>query len=118
MTQRRFTFAGNTEPITYFCNPQEEPVYFPDRSLATLLNVNLSTLRGRLNKYVKNHAGGVRVLMSERAKAQLKSIQFRQNEQGIMYLSQESKPSPVHGHVAINHISLVNTALKEWVSFQ
>ncbi|EGG19935.1 Putative nuclease [Cavenderia fasciculata] len=69
--------AKTNEPVSvqYFCNRDCEPLYFPDRTLATLLQVNLSTLRGRFNRLTKKYSG-IRVLISEKSKARLTNYQF------------------------------------------
>ncbi|KYQ96944.1 putative nuclease [Tieghemostelium lacteum] len=61
--------------IQYFCNKEGEPTYFPDRTLAALFQVNLSTLRGRFNRLTKKHEG-YRLLISEKSKARLSSLHF------------------------------------------
>eukprot|EP01132_Coremiostelium_polycephalum_P000934 gene934-1180_t len=61
--------------VQYFCNKAGEPIYFPDRTLATLFQVNLSTLRGRFNRLTKRHEG-YRLLISEKSKARLSSLHF------------------------------------------
>ncbi|KAF2078086.1 hypothetical protein CYY_000637 [Polysphondylium violaceum] len=69
--------AGSKEivSIQYFCNTENEPIYFPDRSLAALFNVNLSTLRGRFNRLTKKFEG-YRLLISEKSKTRLSNNHF------------------------------------------
>eukprot|EP01112_Ceratiomyxa_fruticulosa_P005023 TRINITY_DN1557_c1_g1_i1.p1 TRINITY_DN1557_c1_g1~~TRINITY_DN1557_c1_g1_i1.p1 ORF type:complete len:659 (-),score=169.88 TRINITY_DN1557_c1_g1_i1:425-2401(-) len=61
--------------IQYFCNTENEPVYFPDRTLSILFNVNLSTLRGRFNRMTKKYEGQ-RLLISEKSKTRLSCLHF------------------------------------------
>lgn len=103
------------QTITYFCNTQHEPTYFPDRALAALLCVNVSTLRGRLNRFTKTHKG-YRLLISEKAKTRLSSLHFIHWGQDNYLLQPDPKPAPLHGLVALNHVKLVNIALDEWIS--
>ncbi|KYQ91264.1 putative nuclease [Tieghemostelium lacteum] len=56
--------------IQYFCNSLNEPIFFPDRTLASLFNVNLSTLRGRFNRLTKQYEG-YRILISEKSKSRI-----------------------------------------------
>ncbi|EFA80791.1 Putative nuclease [Heterostelium album PN500] len=155
--------------IQYFCNKSGEPVYFPDRTLATLFQVNLSTLRGRFNRLTKKYVG-YRLLISEKSKSRMTSLHFINwdnagqqlasaaaavssatggNHSPIIASDSTSSSSlgssgnrvpaaaapgtPVasqqldddlsnnystslHGLVALNHITLVNYALSEWIA--
>eukprot|EP01133_Synstelium_polycarpum_P003866 gene3866-4471_t len=157
--------------VQYFCNKSGEPIYFPDRTLATLFQVNLSTLRGRFNRLTKKYKN-YRLLISEKSKAKLTSLHFiswgagqqnthlpgasapsncqnpayyqasHQQQSSSEPSSASSSPmlnsstpvsrsnssnllledhggnngSPLHGLVALNHITLVNHALSEWIA--
>eukprot|EP01132_Coremiostelium_polycephalum_P005366 gene5366-6696_t len=118
--------------IQYFCNSSNEPIYFPDRTLAALFHVNLSTLRGRLNRLTKKYEG-YRLLISEKSKTRLSSFHFinwgKSPSCSTSSTSQQtpssppiSSPplngnsSPLHGLVALNHVKLVNVALSDWIA--
>ena len=79
--------------IQLFYNASGDLVYFPDKTLVALLQVNGSTLRGRLNRLTKKQAGH-RLLFTERSDGLEKKATFT---------------------LALNHIDLVNCALREWV---
>jgi hypothetical protein len=96
--------------LQLFTKPNGEILYFPDRTLATLLQVNSSTLRGRFNRMARN--GNGRLLFSDTAYS-FTSSPTSQPQQV------HQKPASfdfVHGMVALNHIDLVNRALRDWIS--
>ncbi|GAM24371.1 hypothetical protein SAMD00019534_075460 [Acytostelium subglobosum LB1] len=73
------TLAGTKEPtsVQYFINGVNEPIYFPDRTLAALFHCNLSTLRGRFNRLTKDPIyNGHRVLISEKSKTRLSTYHY------------------------------------------
>jgi len=112
--------SGEATTIQYFCNRDNEPVYFPDRTLSALFQVNLSTLRGRFNRMTKKHEG-YRLLISEKSKTRLSSLHFI-NWGSEHFLDSDCtsvyrSASPLHGLVALNHIVLVNHALAEWIAY-
>ena len=109
--------TGDTTTVQYFCNRDNEPVYFPDRTLATLFQVNLSTLRGRFNRMTKKHEG-YRLLISEKSKTRLSSLHFiNWGTENFVDTDGSRSVSPLHGLVALNHIVLVNYALAEWIAY-
>lgn len=78
----RYTIEVNKSPempeggqvkITYLCNDNNEPMFIPDQSLAILLCVNLSTLRGRLNTLAKGTLQGSRHSFGPEDKARVSS---------------------------------------------
>lgn len=95
------TVVRSSQPTTvqFFCNEAGEAVYFPDRTLVVLLQVNGSTLRGRFNRLTKKQAG-LRLLLTDRntEMGKLKGANF------------------MHGMVALNHLELVNSAIREWIA--
>jgi len=108
---------GDASTLQYFCNRQGEPIYFPDRTLAALFQVNLSTLRGRLNRMTKKH-DGYRLLISEKSKTRLTSLHFiNWGADQFLEADGSSNASPLHGLVALNHLILVNYALAEWIAY-
>lgn len=109
--------TGEATTVQYFCNRDNEPVYFPDRTLATLFQVNLSTLRGRFNRMTKKHEG-YRLLISEKSKTRLSSLHFiNWGTENFVDTDGSRSASPLHGLVALNHIILVNYALAEWIAY-
>lgn len=109
--------TGDSTTVQYFCNRDNEPVYFPDRTLATLFQVNLSTLRGRFNRMTKKHEG-YRLLISEKSKTRLSSLHFiNWGTENFVDTDGSRSVSPLHGLVALNHIVLVNYALAEWIAY-
>jgi len=111
------TKSGEATTIQYFCNRDNEPVYFPDRTLSALFQVNLSTLRGRFNRMTKKHEG-YRLLISEKSKTRLSSLHFiNWGSEHFLDSDCSRSASPLHGLVALNHIVLVNYALAEWIAY-
>jgi hypothetical protein len=109
--------SGEATTIQYFCNRDNEPVYFPDRTLSALFGVNLSTLRGRFNRMTKKHEG-YRLLISEKSKTRLSSLHFiNWGSEHFLDSDCSRSASPLHGLVALNHIVLVNYALAEWIAY-
>ncbi|GAM26460.1 hypothetical protein SAMD00019534_096350 [Acytostelium subglobosum LB1] len=94
--------SNETVTVQYFCNKQGEPVYFPDRTLATLLQVNLSTLRGRFNRLTKKHPG-FRLLISEKSKSRLTSLHFIDKYYDPLLGGHQmgGNKSPPHGSIAM-----------------
>eukprot|EP01111_Echinosteliopsis_oligospora_P018812 TRINITY_DN8836_c0_g1_i1.p1 TRINITY_DN8836_c0_g1~~TRINITY_DN8836_c0_g1_i1.p1 ORF type:complete len:411 (+),score=66.33 TRINITY_DN8836_c0_g1_i1:120-1352(+) len=109
--------TGESTTIQYFCNRDNEPIYFPDRTLSALFQVNLSTLRGRFNRMTKKHEG-YRLLISEKSKTRLSSLHFiNWDTQSFIAPDGTRTSSPLHGLVALNHIILVNYALSDWIAY-
>lgn len=104
------TAKGEHHTLQLFTKPSGEILYFPDRTLAALFQVNSSTLRGRFNRMAKHSQG--RLLFSETAYI----FSSSPSSQPQQVLQKPPSFDFVHGMVALNHIDLVNRALRDWIS--
>ena len=102
--------------ITYFCDSNNQPIFFPDNSIAALLCVNVHTIRGWMNKLSKTeNLQGSRCYMGVEGKARIASSIHYQQLPNNQYLQQDDAGLAFKGALAINHIALVNYTIETWL---
>jgi len=100
---REYSVAGSK--FSYLCNDELQPAYFPDRMLTVLFQTSVSKLRVKLNQISKKHPG-LR-LYEHSGTSRIKLMCKKRDYIAITSTSTKGQ--------AINHISLVNIALDDWI---